>query len=38
LGEEATDGSSPPLFDQEEIERLLAAAPRYGIEMLLPPG
>lgn len=37
VGEEATDASSPPRFGPEEIERLLAAAPRYGIEML-PPG
>ena len=34
VGEEATDKSSPPPFGQEEIERLLAVAPKYGIEML----
>ncbi|MBD0358520.1 MAG: cupin domain-containing protein [Rubrobacter sp.] len=38
VGEEATDESSPPPFGQEEIERLLAAAPKYGIEMLPPAG
>jgi hypothetical protein len=36
VGEEATDGSSPPPFGQEELERLFAAAPKYGIEMLPP--
>jgi mannose-6-phosphate isomerase-like protein (cupin superfamily) len=35
VGEETKEASSPP-FGREEIERLLAAAPRYGIEMLLP--
>jgi len=34
VGEEATDKSPPPPFGQEEIERLLAVAPKYGIEML----
>ena len=38
VGEEAKDASSPPPFGPEEIERLLAAAPGYGIEMLPPPG
>jgi quercetin dioxygenase-like cupin family protein len=38
VGEEATNESSPPPFGQEEIERLLAAAPKYGIEMLPPSG
>lgn len=38
VGEEATDGSSPAPFGQEEIEKLLAAAPKYGIEILPPPG
>ncbi len=35
VGEEATDESSPSPFGQKEIERLLAAAPKYGIE--IPP-
>ena len=38
VGEEAADQSSPPPFGQEEIERLLATAPKYGIEMLPPSG
>ena len=38
MGEEATDGSSPLPFGQEVIERPLAAAPKYGIVLLLPPG
>ena len=38
VGESAADGSSPPPFGREEIERMLAIAPRYGIEMLPPPG
>ena len=37
VGEEATDESSPPPFGQKEVERLLAAAPKYGIEILPPP-
>ena len=36
VGEEATDESSPPPFGQKEIEKLLAAAPKYGIEILPP--
>jgi quercetin dioxygenase-like cupin family protein len=36
VGEEATDKSSSPSFGQEEIELLLATAPKYGIEMLPP--
>ncbi len=30
----ATDPSSPPLFEKEDLESLLAAAPRYGVEIL----
>jgi mannose-6-phosphate isomerase-like protein (cupin superfamily) len=37
VGEEATDISSPPPFGKERIERLLTAAPKYGMEILLPP-
>lgn len=37
-GEEATEDSSPPTFGREEIERLLAVAPKYGIEILPPAG
>ena len=36
LAEGATTAAAPPTPD--EIERLLAAAPRYGIEIRLPPG
>jgi mannose-6-phosphate isomerase-like protein (cupin superfamily) len=35
VGGEATDELSPPPFGQKETERLLAAAPKYGIE--IPP-
>ena len=37
VGEEATDQSSPAPFGQEQIERLLAVAPKYGIEIPPPP-
>jgi quercetin dioxygenase-like cupin family protein len=37
VGEEATERSSPPPFGQEEIERILATAPKYGQEILPPP-
>jgi mannose-6-phosphate isomerase-like protein (cupin superfamily) len=36
VGGEAKDDSSPPPFGKEEIEWLLAVAPKYGIEMLPP--
>lgn len=38
VGKEAAGLSSPPPFGPEEIERLLATAPKYGIEMLPPSG
>ena len=38
VGEEETDGSSPPPFGIEEIERLLATAPKYDVEMLADCG
>lgn len=38
VGEEATDKSSSPPFGQEQIERLLAVAPKYGMEILPPSG
>lgn len=38
VGEEATDESSPPPFGQKQIEKLLATAPKYGIELLPPSG
>ncbi len=37
VGEPATDLSSPPPFGQAEIEKLLAAAPKYGIQIPPPP-
>ena len=36
VGRPATEGSSPAPPDQEEIEKLLAAAPRYNVEILPP--
>lgn len=37
VGEPATDPSSLPPIGPEEIERLLAAAPKYGVEIPPPP-
>ena len=36
VGRPATEGSSPAPPDQEEIEKLLAVAPRYNVEILPP--
>ena len=36
VGKPGTDLSSPPPFEEEDIERLLALAPRYGAEILSP--
>jgi mannose-6-phosphate isomerase-like protein (cupin superfamily) len=36
VGKPATDPSSPPPFGEEDIERFLAVAPRYGVEILSP--
>jgi len=36
VGKPATDPSSPPPFEEEDIERLLAVAPRYGAKILSP--
>ena len=36
VGKPATDLSFPPPFEEEDIERLLALAPRYGAEILSP--
>ncbi len=35
-GDETSDGSSPSSFDEVEIEKLLVAAAKYGIEIRLP--
>ena len=32
----ATDLSTPPPFGEEDIDELLAVAPKYGVEILLP--
>ena len=36
VGKPGTDLSSPPPFEEEDLEKLLAVAPRYGAEILLP--
>jgi len=36
VGKPANDSSSPPPFEEEDIERLLGLAPRYGVEILSP--
>ena len=36
VGKPGTDFSSPPLVEQEDIDRLLAAAPKYGVEIKPP--
>lgn len=38
VGKPGTNLSSPPPLDDAEIEKLLATAPKYGIEIPLPPG
>jgi hypothetical protein len=37
VGKPGGDVSSPPPFEEEDIGRLLALAPKYGAEILLPP-
>jgi quercetin dioxygenase-like cupin family protein len=37
VGKPGGDVSSPPPFEEEDIERLLAVAPKYGVEILPPP-
>jgi hypothetical protein len=36
VGKPTTDLSSPPPFEEEDIDELLAVAPKYGVEILLP--
>ncbi len=36
VGKPGTDLSSPPPFEEEDIEKFLALAPRYGAEILSP--
>lgn len=33
----ADDASSPPPFEQADLQELLAVAPRYGVQILPPP-
>ncbi len=37
VGKPGTDLSSPPPLDDAEIEKLMATAPKYGIEIPSPP-
>jgi quercetin dioxygenase-like cupin family protein len=36
VGKPGTNLSSPPPFEEEDLDKLLAVAPRYGVEILLP--
>jgi glyoxylate utilization-related uncharacterized protein len=36
VGKPGSDISSPPPFEEEDIDRLLAAAPKYGAEIRVP--
>jgi quercetin dioxygenase-like cupin family protein len=36
VGKPGTDLSSPPPFEEEDLEKLLAVAPSYGAQILLP--
>ncbi len=38
VGKPGTDLSSPPPFEEEDIDRLLTVAPKYGVEIPPPPG
>jgi hypothetical protein len=37
VGKLGTDLSSPPPFEEEDIDKLLAVAPKYGVEIPPPP-
>jgi hypothetical protein len=37
VGKPGDDVSSPPRFEEADIEKLLAVAPKYGAEILTPP-
>ena len=37
VGKPATDPTSPPPFGDDDVERLLTFAPKYGVEILPPP-
>jgi quercetin dioxygenase-like cupin family protein len=36
VGKPGTDLTSPPPFEEEDIEKLLTLAPKYGVEILSP--
>lgn len=36
VGKPPTDSHSPPPFEEEDVEKLLTAAPKYGVEILPP--
>ena len=36
VGKPGTDASSPPPFGEEDVERFLAVAPKYGVEIPSP--
>ena len=37
VGKPGTDPSSPPPFEEADIDKLLALAPKYGVEIPPPP-
>ncbi len=37
VGKPGTDLSSPPPFEEEDIDKLLVVAPKYGVEIPPPP-
>ncbi len=37
VGQQARPGANAPLLGPEEMERTIAAAPKYGMELLKPP-
>ena len=37
VGKSGTDSASPPPFGEEDVERLLEVAPKYGVEIPPPP-
>ena len=37
VGKPGTDLSSPPPLEEEDIDKLLAVAPKYGVEIPPPP-
>ncbi len=37
VGKPGTDPSSPPPIEEGDIQKLLAVAPKYGVDIVLPP-